>query len=188
MSPHVTRTMAWCALAALYVATLAGPTTGSPAELDAMGPRPRALERAIGEKKFDDALPIAIELGRMHPDDALVAYWTALVYRGLNRAGDEAAAWETYLAQSSMPGAACPAIAQAYARAGDGAASLRSLERCALLEPGEAERQLDLGDGLDAAGDRDAALGAYARGLEIDPHHPVLAARLGRAVDSRVRR
>jgi tetratricopeptide (TPR) repeat protein len=177
----VTRTVLWCALVAVYVAVLARPTIGSSGSFDAMAPRPRALEIAIGEERFEDALPIAIELRRMHADNALVAYWTALVYQGLKRPAEEAAAWESYLAHSSVPEVACPALAEAYERAGNSAASLDALERCAARDAGNPERYLDLGDGLARAGRADQAQAAFSRGLAIDPRHPVLAARLGLA-------
>jgi tetratricopeptide (TPR) repeat protein len=181
MSAHALRTALWCALVVVYVGMLAGSTSGSNPAFDAMAPRPRALELAIGETKFEQALPIAIELGRMYPEIPLVAYWTALVHRGLERHAEEAAAWEAYLTRSSVPEAACPAIAEAYDRAGDRGASLRALERCAQLEPLDAERLLDFGDGLSRAGRADAALAAYRRGLALDPDHPVLALRVGAA-------
>jgi Flp pilus assembly protein TadD len=173
------RTALWCAMVVMYVATFVRQTSGSDGGFDAMAPRPRALELAIGRQQFDEALPIALELGRMHPDNALVAYWTALVYQGLNRPSEEAAAWESYLTRSSVPQAACPAIADAYDRAGSAVASLGALERCARLDPAEPERHLDLGDGLARAGRFEEAHAAYRRGLAIDPDHPVLAARVG---------
>jgi tetratricopeptide (TPR) repeat protein len=184
LTPHQKRTALWVALALVYVGTFArlagvGEAWLSGSEFDPMARRPRAVEHAIGEGRFAEALPLAIELNRIHPAQPLVSYWLAVIYRGLARAQDEAGAWEAYMRQSTTPEEACPDVAAAHGRAGDAARAMAALKKCTELDPREPERWLDLGDGLERSGDHEGALAAYRRGFEIDSRHSILAARLG---------
>ena len=108
---------------------------------DALQPRSREVERAIAAGRFADALPMAAGLEKTYPREALVAYWLAGIYRGLDRPGDEVAAWERYVALSSAPEEAredaCPAIAEARERLGDRAGALREYQHCAELDPAD---------------------------------------------------
>jgi tetratricopeptide (TPR) repeat protein len=176
----------WLCLTSLYVWTLARPA-GIGASLFAasgfepMAPRSRAVERAIGERRFRDALPIVDSLQRSYPNHPLPAYLAALTFRGLDRPAEEAAAWEDYLRSSAHPVDACPHIAEAYERSGDGSRALTALTRCAEFDPKEPERWLDLGDGFARAGQEDRAAAAWRRALDVDPLHPIAAARLSPA-------
>ena len=60
---------------------------------DAVGPESRFVELAIGEQRFADALPVALELRRLHSDEALTAYWLGTIYHGLGRDNDARTAW-----------------------------------------------------------------------------------------------
>lgn len=97
---------------------------------DALAPQSRFVEQAIGERRFTDALPVALELQRAHADESLIAYWLATIFRGLDRPRDEIAAWETYIRLSSSPADACPDLARAYERVGDRARALEQYQRC----------------------------------------------------------
>lgn len=148
--------------------------------LDALSPRARQVEQAIAAERFADALPIALELEAFYPREPLAAYWLALTYQGLGRSADEAAAWERFIALGAAPEEACPGLADAYARNGDGGGGLRAYERCAQLDPRDPERLLDLGDALERAQRPADALAVYRLAAGVDPRHPVIARRADR--------
>jgi tetratricopeptide (TPR) repeat protein len=159
------------------VVRLAGPTVGE-RHLDALAPQPRSVEQAIGERRFADALPVALELQRTHEDEPLVAYWLATIFHGLDRPRDEVAAWETYIRLSSAPAEACPAIADAYQRLGDRARALELYRRCVDYDPREPDRLVDLGAACERERKFDQALVAYRSAARLDPHNPMLARRI----------
>lgn len=151
-----------------------------PDGLDVVSPRARLIEHAIAAERFADALPIALEFEASYPREPLVAYWLALTYQGLGRAADEAAAWERFIALGAAPEEACPGLADAYARNGNGDGGLQAYERCTRLDPRDPERLLDLGDALERARRPSDALAAYRRAALLDPKHPVIARRIDR--------
>jgi tetratricopeptide (TPR) repeat protein len=176
----MTRTAMLLTLLAAYVAVivrLAGPSVAE-RRLDALAPQPRSVERAIGERRFADALPVAHELQRTHEDEPLIAYWLATIYHGLDRPRDEAAAWETYIDLSSTPAEACPAIAEAYERLGDRERSFGLYRRCVDYDPGEPDRLVDLGEACERDQKYDEALAAFRSAALLDPHNPILARRV----------
>jgi len=114
----VRRTFLLVLLLAIYLASHVRSLVGGVlrrGEFDPFLPAARALEQRVGEGRFADALPLARELERTYPRDAQVAFWRARVHHGLNDSRSEAAAWERYIALSSAPEEACPALAEAYA-------------------------------------------------------------------------
>ena len=104
----------------------------------------------------------------------------ALTYQGLGRFADEAVAWERFITLGAAPEEACPGLADAYPRNGDGDGELRAYERCADLDPRDPERLLDLGDALERARRPSDALEVYRRAAGLDPRHPVIARRIDR--------
>ena len=92
------RTGLLLALLAAYVGATVRPAlvAGSGGGFDALAPEARFIERAIGERRFGDALPVALDLRRAHDREPLVAYWLATVYQGLGRAADARAAWDDF--------------------------------------------------------------------------------------------
>jgi hypothetical protein len=101
------------------------------ASFDPLSPRGREAERAIEEGRFADARPIVVELQKTHADDPVLAYWMAEIEHGSGTASAEAAAWARVLALTHEADAACPALPNAYARAGDSARARDGQERCA---------------------------------------------------------
>jgi Flp pilus assembly protein TadD len=68
--------------------------------------------------------------------------------------------------------ASCPAMPEAYARAGQVRRALNAYEQCADAAPGDPERWLDLAAAY-AAADRPAgAERALSHARELDPQHP----------------
>jgi tetratricopeptide (TPR) repeat protein len=178
VSMPVPRVVLWGLLLVVYVAVLGRISAGDDARMDPMTVRPRAVESAIAEGRFADALPIVTELSRLHPDEPLVAYWSAAIYRGLGRHQDEVAAWERLVALSPTSEAACPSLGEAFERAGDRAAAVRAQQRCVDLNPRSVERLLDLAATLERAGQRADAIAAYRRAAALAPTHLIPAARL----------
>jgi hypothetical protein len=85
-------------LLTLYVGATVRPAlmAGSREGFDALAPEARFIERAIGERRFGDALPVALDLQRAHDREPLVAYWLATIYQGLGRVADARGAWDDF--------------------------------------------------------------------------------------------
>jgi Flp pilus assembly protein TadD len=178
---HARRTLLLLFLLAVYLA----PTVRSMAgeffrrgAFDPFLPAARALEQRIGEGRFADALPLAHALERTYPHEAQVAFWLARIHHGLNDAKSEAAAWEQYITLSEAPGEACPALPEAYARAGQETESLRAFERCAQFAPDDPEEFIDLGDAYARHGRERDARAAFERAADLDPENPDIHRRL----------
>lgn len=94
----VARAALLLALLTAYAAVTVRPAlgNGSGRGLDALAPESRYVERAIGEQRFGDALPVALELRCAHARDPLAAYWLARIYHGLGRPADARAAWNDF--------------------------------------------------------------------------------------------
>lgn len=148
--------------------------------LDPVSPAARQVEQAIAAERFNDALPIALELEASYPGEPLSAYWLALIYEGLGRSADEAAAWERFITLGGAPEEACPGLAEAHARAGGADAALGAYQRCARLDARDPERLVDLGEALERARKPADALDAYRRAASLDSKHPVIARRIER--------
>lgn len=92
------------ALLAAYVAAAVRPALGGGGHgLDALAPDARFVEQAIGEQRFGDALPVALDLRRAHGGEPLIAYWLAAIYQGLGRTADARAAWNEFERLSGPP-------------------------------------------------------------------------------------
>jgi tetratricopeptide (TPR) repeat protein len=170
----------WAVLLLGYVALFQGSRWTGGDRLDPLAPAPREVEHAIAVGRFDDALPIALDLQRTYPDEPLVAQWLGRIYRGLGRRAEEASAWERFVAESSEPAEACPAIAHAYEALEDRARALAWFERCVGYGPDQPERLTDLAEAWERAGDRRQALDSYRRAARLDPGDPALVAQVAR--------
>jgi len=104
--------------------------------------------------------------------------WLARVHHGLNDAAREADAWESYVGLGTAPAEACPALPEAYARAGKPSDTLRAYERCTTFAPNDAEAVIDLGDAYARERRWHDACAQYTRAAELDPDNPLPAARL----------
>ena len=85
-------------LLAAYIGATVRPAimAGSRDGFDALAPEARFIERAIGERRFGEALPVALDLQRAHDREPLVSYWLATIYQGLGRASDARSAWDDF--------------------------------------------------------------------------------------------
>ena len=93
----MTRAALLLALLTAYVAATVRPILVAGGRgFDALAPESRFVERAIGERRFGDALPVALELRRAHAGEPLAAYWLATIYQGLGRAADARVAWDDF--------------------------------------------------------------------------------------------
>jgi tetratricopeptide (TPR) repeat protein len=174
------RTPLLLTLLAVFVGVIVRLAGGSGVDrsLDALAPQSRSVERAIGERRFADALPVALELQRAYEDESLIAYWLATIYHGLDRPRDEVAAWERYIRLSSAPAEACPNIADALERLGERARALEQYQRCVGYDPREPDLLVDLGDAWEREQKVAQALATYRSAALLDPHNPALARRI----------
>ena len=178
---HVRRTLLLTLLLAIYLASSVRSLVGDWMRRDAFDPflpAARAVELRIAEGRFAEAMPLAADLERAYPDQPDIAFWQARIHHGLNDPRQEAAAWERYVAASPAPAEACPAVAEAYARAGQPADSLRAYERCAEWAPDEAEALIDLAEAYALNRREGDACAAFERAAAIDPTNPAPARRL----------
>lgn len=150
------------------------PRLDSSASFEALSPRGREVERAIEERRFADALPVARELAGAYPNEAVIAYWLAEIHDGLGQAGDAAAAWEHVFELTKLADAACPALPRAYARVPDAAKSLDAYERCAAAASDDAERWFDLGEAFASNNRPEDAARAFEKSRALDPSNPRL--------------
>jgi tetratricopeptide (TPR) repeat protein len=146
------------------------------APFDPLDRRGREVERAIEERRFAEALPIALDLRHAHDADPVIAHWLAEIYRGLGRSADESQSWERVLALTRLADAACPDLPESYARAGDRVRALDAYERCAAAAPDDPERWFDLGVAYTSESRPLDAANAYAKSRALDPSNPRLPA------------
>jgi tetratricopeptide (TPR) repeat protein len=173
VTPPAARRALFLVLGLLYAAvwlpwSIVPGSRASEKRFDPLSPHGRQVEEWIETKRFADALPVALDLARANPGEPQVEFWLGEIYRGLDRPADEVNAWERFVAGSSMPAAACPALAKAYERAHKDREAVDAYERCARFAPDDAERLLDLGDALAARQRADEALAAYQRASKLD--------------------
>jgi hypothetical protein len=104
----VARTVLLVVLLAAYAGATAWPAlrAGSGRGFDALAPESRFVEQAIGEQRFADALPVALQLRRAYTSEPLVAYWLATIYQGLGRTAAARASWDDFQRLSGSPGGA----------------------------------------------------------------------------------
>ena len=90
------RTALLLTLLAAYAAAIVRPALVAESGFDAVGAESRFVELAIGEHRYAEALPVALDLRRAHSNEPLVAYWLALIYQGLGRTADARAALDDF--------------------------------------------------------------------------------------------
>ena len=100
----LTRTALLLALLAAYIAATVRPALEQRGRgFDALGPESRFVERAIGEHRFGDALPVALQLRRAYGAEPLAAYWLATIYQGMGRTAEARAAFDDFTRLSGSP-------------------------------------------------------------------------------------
>jgi tetratricopeptide (TPR) repeat protein len=130
-----------------------------------------ASRDAFGASEWDAALGPTRALVERFPTQQVYSDRLARIYFHLNKPADEAAAWEQFVKSSSTPEDACPALPQAYRRAGDRAAALQAFERCRDFDPMSAEGWFFLGQAYRRARRHDDALHTLREAVRIDPLH-----------------
>lgn len=102
------RTVLLLVLLAAYVGATVWPAiqAGSGRGFDALAPESRFVEQAIGEQRFAEALPVALQMRRSYASEPLVAYWLATIYDGLGRAADARSARDDFQRLSGSPAGA----------------------------------------------------------------------------------
>jgi tetratricopeptide (TPR) repeat protein len=182
------RTFVLLALFAVYLATALRGVVGELARrgrFDPFLPLARTVERRVEEGRFAEALPMAADLDRTYPREPQIAFWLARIHFGLHDTAREIDAWESYMRDSPAPGEACPALPEAYERAGRGDDGLRAYERCAGADPDSADRLIDLGDAYARRGEAAQAVAQFTRAKALDPDNPFIAARLAQQPETR---
>ncbi len=169
---------AWTALHGIVVDALQR-------KFDPFLPLARRLELQVEEKRFVDALPMALDLERAYPSEPMIAYWIGRIRNGLGDRPAEAAAWEHYIAISSTPSEACPALPEAYEATGQGDRALDAYASCAGFDASDADRLVDLGDAQLRAGRARDAQAAFRRAAAIDPDNPLIVRRLQTVSEAR---
>jgi tetratricopeptide (TPR) repeat protein len=127
-----------------------------------------ASNDAYAAGRYTDALEATSRLVARFPAQQVYAERLARILGKLNRAGDEAAAWERVIDASPTPVDACPAIGDAYARAGERQKSIEAFERCVSFDPRNSELLFFLGRAYESTGRTADALDRYTRAAALD--------------------
>ena len=130
-----------------------------------------ASRDAFGAGQWEAALAPTRALVERFPTQQVYSDRLARIYFHMDKPVDEAAAWEQFVTSSATPQDACPALAHAYRRAGDRAASLLAFERCRDFDPMSAEGWFFLGQAYRRARRHDDALHTLREAVRIDPLH-----------------
>jgi tetratricopeptide (TPR) repeat protein len=152
---------------------------------DPFEPRSRLVEQLIVARQYAKALPLAQDLRVSFPNEPQIVSELAAIFHGLNDSAAEAAAWEDYLRLSGAPAVACPALPDAYRRAGHLGQAVTSYERCLALEPENADRLFDLADAYERAERISEAIALYWRAAASDPFNPIVTTRIARLTRAR---
>lgn len=170
MSPWA-RLVSAIVLAWVFAWTLLPGATGQPAgEADVESWIVSSREAFVAEE-WEAALGPTRALVEHFPTQQVYSDRLARIYLQLDKPVEEAAAWEQFVKSAATPEDACPALPQAYARAGDPDASLRAFERCRDFDPLSAEGWFFLGQAYRRAGRDDEALHTFREAVRVDPLH-----------------
>ena len=130
---------------------------------------------AYAAGRYADALEPTSRLVARFPLQQAYAERLARIFGKLNRPADEAAAWERFIDVSPTPIDACPAIGDAYARAGQPQKSLEALQRCVSFDPRNSEQLFFLGRAYEHAGRTADAMARYSEAAatrSVECRHP----------------
>jgi tetratricopeptide (TPR) repeat protein len=130
-----------------------------------------ASRDAFAAGRWDEALGPTQSLVERFPTQQVYADRLARIHFNLDRPSDEAAAWERYVLHSPTPEDACPAIGNAYLRAGERVRALNAFERCRDFDPMSAELWYFLGRAYQQAGEHERALEVFTEAVRVDPQH-----------------
>ena len=160
---------------ALVLAVYAWTLTPSPAASPAANRSDADVEKwlalsteAFAAGRYADALEPTSRLVTRFPTQQVYVLQLARIFGQLHRAADEAAAWERFIDVSPTPVDACPAIGNAYARAGEPLKSLGAFERCVSFDPRNSEQLFFLGLAYEHAGRTADARARYSEAAALD--------------------
>jgi len=168
MSPW-SRFLSAAALACLFVRALwPGASPGADLDIDGWI---RASREEFGAGRWERALEPTRALVDHFPSQQVYSDRLARIYHELGQPVEEAAAWEQFIRSASTPQDACPALGEAYLRAGRGDASLNAFERCRDFDTASAEAWFYLGQAYRRDGRIDDAIRTFEGALRVDPQH-----------------
>lgn len=169
--PPESRALLAALLLAIFGWTLAPralPVTSANAEVEKL----LAFSREAFDKgNWAGALAPTVALVERFPNQQVFAERLARIYAGLDKAADEASAWERFLRVSPTPEDACPAVAEAYWRADEKEKSLEASIRCRDFDPLSGELHYYLGRAYERAGRPADARASYEAALKVEPPH-----------------
>lgn len=119
--------------------------------------------------RYADALEPTSRLIERFPNQHVYARRLAVIFGRMDRPSDEAASWERFIESSATPVEACPAIGEAYARAGDQAKALDAFERCVAFDTRNSEMVFYLGRAYERAGRSAEAADQFSRAVALNP-------------------
>lgn len=136
-----------------------------------LGRRAAAAQGGLWARSLDaynrqdqaEALTAVRALLAADPDNPLYRRHEASVLFAAGDFGGAAAAVERFIRSAPEPTQACPLVANAYRRMGDGARFLDALRRCVEFDPHNAENAFNYAQGLEESGRLVEAADLYAR-------------------------
>jgi tetratricopeptide (TPR) repeat protein len=154
----------------VFIRVLSPGAAGSGVE-SAVEERIRSSRDEFAAGRWQAALGPTRALVEQFPTQQVYSDRLARIYFHLGQPVEEAAAWEQFVRSSSTPEDACPAMGQAYLRAGNRDASLHAFERCRDFEPSSAEGWFYLGRAYQREGRQADALQTFRESVRVDPQH-----------------
>lgn len=130
-----------------------------------------ASRAAFDTRNWQAALEPTRTLVERFPKQQVFSERLARIYSALGDPVKEADAWEKFVGVSPTPEDACPAIAEAYWKAGDHDKSLEASVRCRDYDPMSGELHYYLGRAYERANRPADARTSYDAALRVEPPH-----------------
>jgi tetratricopeptide (TPR) repeat protein len=153
-----------------------------PKDMIAVFNRLRRANRAVRERRFDEALPILRDVLQKDPDNAFATLVTGSAQMGMGRYPEAITAFRRYLQRVPTSAYAHHWIAVCSLRGGDPLAALREAEATLAVDPHFTDARV-LRAGVHASrGAYDAAIADLRTAVETDPAKPALRLDLARVL------
>lgn len=130
-----------------------------------------ASRDAFAGRRWADAVEPTRTLVQRFPSQQVYSDRLARTYAALDRPTEEAAAWEQFVRTSPTPEDACPAMGEAYWRAGERERALDAFTRCRDFDPLAADGWYFLGRAYQRDIRHAEALAAFEEAVRVDPLH-----------------
>ena len=127
----------------------------------------QAATALVRAGNYADALPPLLKLTESFPRNHELWKDLALVYQHLDRPIDQAAALERFVLQSPAPWEACPAIGDAYRRAGQMPKAIDAFDRCFTFQPDDVDMMFGAARAAEWSGRLDRAEELYRKALAV---------------------